>query len=355
MLAIGECYFTAECGVWAKCNVYLSLRKELHPDRASIAAYIRFSSRDEAQLVMEKAQTGGLTLGDHHLVLDLADSSLKRDNKKAIFVGNVPLSEFKVIVDILNRNNNNRMICKIVKPYISTSFIETQDDEVWELFSGCGQIESVRIVRDRDTGLGKGFGYVNFVDRASVELALKMDGAEFNNRALRISRCVKKLKKTESGGPSYSGKSKFSSQNAGGRPFKATEGSRGQNHNAGKDGAPERKRKGKKISQGLRQRKDGEQFGGDRTAEVGKFKVCALFNFGFCITKNGLNCNLYCWYLSLQRNSKKPNREDVKKVRMAKQLSSSSSNSTPPIPTKDFKTKKKEMRKMNKPRWPRNK
>jgi hypothetical protein len=40
----------------------------------------------------------------------------------------------------------------------------------------------------------------------------------------------------------------------------------------------------------------------------------------------------------------------MKKVRMAKQLSA-----TTPAVTNDYKTKKKEMRKMNKPRWPRNK
>lgn len=36
------------------------------------------------------------------------------------------------------------------------------DDAVREHFSVCGGVVAVRIVRDRKTGLGKGFGYVLF-------------------------------------------------------------------------------------------------------------------------------------------------------------------------------------------------
>lgn len=39
---------------------------------------------------------------------------------------------------------------------------DISDDAVREHFSVCGDIVGVRIVRDRKTGLGKGFGYVLF-------------------------------------------------------------------------------------------------------------------------------------------------------------------------------------------------
>ncbi len=127
------------------------------------------------------------------------------------------------------------------------------------------------MIRDRDTGLGKGFGYVNFLDKASVELALKKDGDDFNNRPLRISRCVKKLKTT--------GDNKFNNNNIqrkGSKSFKfpppppGHKSEQRQERNNSRDS----KRNVKKISQGMRQRKD--VFAGDRTAEVGKFKVCYI-------------------------------------------------------------------------------
>ncbi|CAE6442386.1 unnamed protein product [Rhizoctonia solani] len=52
-------------------------------------------------------------------------------------------------------------------------------------------VKSVRIIRDKDTQLGKGFGYVQFVDRASVDeiLAMEPGTIKLAKRKLRIQRC----------------------------------------------------------------------------------------------------------------------------------------------------------------------
>ncbi|CAF1451630.1 unnamed protein product [Adineta steineri] len=53
----------------------------------------------------------------------------------------------------------------------------------------------VRLVRDRATSVGKGFGYVLFKDEASVSLALRMNGnCQVGNRQIRIKTAVKKAK-----------------------------------------------------------------------------------------------------------------------------------------------------------------
>lgn len=44
---------------------------------------------------------------------------------------------------------------------------DISDDAVREHFSVCGGVVAVRIVRDRNTGLGKGFGYVLFEVRVN--------------------------------------------------------------------------------------------------------------------------------------------------------------------------------------------
>jgi nucleolar protein 12 len=51
-------------------------------------------------------------------------------------------------------------------------------------------IESVRIVRDRATNAGKGFGFVCFASRTAVVEALAANGAMLNGRALRVTRCT---------------------------------------------------------------------------------------------------------------------------------------------------------------------
>ena len=55
---------------------------------------------------------------------------------------------------------------------------ENAEDEIREAFKDCGEISDVRLVRDSSTGIGKGFGYVNFADRDSVETALSLNGTK---------------------------------------------------------------------------------------------------------------------------------------------------------------------------------
>ncbi|KAL7422726.1 Nucleolar protein 12 [Cryptotrichosporon argae] len=52
-------------------------------------------------------------------------------------------------------------------------------------------VTSVRIVRDKDTQLGKGFGYVHFADRESVDEIIAMDSKrlKFAKRPLRVQPC----------------------------------------------------------------------------------------------------------------------------------------------------------------------
>ncbi|KAI1790154.1 hypothetical protein LXA43DRAFT_1017651 [Ganoderma leucocontextum] len=59
-------------------------------------------------------------------------------------------------------------------------------------------VKRVRIIRDKDTQLGKGFAYVQFVDRECVDevLALDQSKLKFAKRKLRVQRC-----KTLPGGP----------------------------------------------------------------------------------------------------------------------------------------------------------
>lgn len=51
----------------------------------------------------------------------------------------------------------------------------------------------MRIVRDTATGIGKGFGYVNFASEDSVEIALTLNGSELDGRKIRVTRCVFKM------------------------------------------------------------------------------------------------------------------------------------------------------------------
>ncbi|KAH9851826.1 hypothetical protein C2E23DRAFT_732469 [Lenzites betulinus] len=73
-----------------------------------------------------------------------------------------------------------------------------EEDEEARVPRARAWVKRVRIIRDRDTQLGKGFAYVQFVDRESVDeiLALEEGKLKFAKRKLRVQRC-----KTLPGGP----------------------------------------------------------------------------------------------------------------------------------------------------------
>lgn len=89
-------------------------------------------------------------------------AAVRHDQSRAVFVGNVGFA--------------------------------ANEDQVRRHFSVCGDIVDVRLVRDAATGMGKGFGYVNFASAESVEKALELHGTEVAGRELRVSRAVQRPK-----------------------------------------------------------------------------------------------------------------------------------------------------------------
>ena len=86
----------------------------------------------------------------------LIDNARQRDNKNAVFVGNLSLT--------------------------------ADEEDLWEAFAKCGDIVNVRLVRDNDTNVGRGFGFVVFSNEGAVALALKCDGLKVAGRDVRVKR-----------------------------------------------------------------------------------------------------------------------------------------------------------------------
>ncbi|KAF8660915.1 hypothetical protein AX16_001543 [Volvariella volvacea WC 439] len=68
---------------------------------------------------------------------------------------------------------------------------EEDDDDEGALSKHKGWVRKVRIVRDKDTQLGKGFAYVQFADKQCVDeiLAMEEGTLKFAKRKLRVQRC----------------------------------------------------------------------------------------------------------------------------------------------------------------------
>jgi RNA recognition motif-containing protein len=60
------------------------------------------------------------------------------------------------------------------------------DDDLRERFSGCGEIVNVNVIRERSTGLCKGYGFIHFGTREAQQKALS---PEYNNSIIKGRPC----------------------------------------------------------------------------------------------------------------------------------------------------------------------
>jgi RNA recognition motif-containing protein len=75
-----------------------------------------------------------------------------------------------------------------MKLYVGNLSFETTEDDLQELFSQAGTVESVSIVADRDTGRSRGFGFVEMASRGEGEAAInQFNGMEINGRSLTVN------------------------------------------------------------------------------------------------------------------------------------------------------------------------
>ncbi len=72
------------------------------------------------------------------------------------------------------------------KLYVGNLSFETTETELKDLFAQAGQVETVRIITDRDTGRSKGFGFIEMQDGGDKAIA-QMNGKDFNGRALTVN------------------------------------------------------------------------------------------------------------------------------------------------------------------------
>jgi len=76
--------------------------------------------------------------------------------------------------------------------YVGNINYTLSEDELKLVFERYGKVDSVRIVKDRETNRSKGFGFVDMVNDQDAELAKnELNGFEINGRSLRVNYATK--------------------------------------------------------------------------------------------------------------------------------------------------------------------
>ena len=75
-----------------------------------------------------------------------------------------------------------------MKLYVGNLPYNTTEEDLRSLFSQYGNVESVAVVTDRDTGRSRGFGFVEFGDDNEARTAISaLSGQEYGGRALTVN------------------------------------------------------------------------------------------------------------------------------------------------------------------------
>jgi RNA recognition motif-containing protein len=90
------------------------------------------------------------------------------------------------------------------KLYVGNLSYNTSEEDLRTLFSQAGTVESVELIKDRDTGNSKGFAFVKMTNQSDAEKAISMfNGTTFGNRAIKVNIARPREERPRGGGGWY--------------------------------------------------------------------------------------------------------------------------------------------------------
>jgi len=84
--------------------------------------------------------------------------------------------------------------------YVGNLPFNATEAEVRELFAQHGNVLSVKLVTDRETGRPRGFGFVKMDDSGSAAAIAALNGKDFGGRTLRVNEAKAREDRGESRG-----------------------------------------------------------------------------------------------------------------------------------------------------------
>ena len=129
-------------------------RKELmDATTKSTNAYVVYSTADAAREAVKRLN--GTVVLDRHLRVDSVAHPAKIDHRRCVFVGNLGFVNDESRLQAAAEEEGKQKKTKKQPADV--------EEGLWRHFGEVGTVESVRVVRDPKTRVGKGFAYVQFV------------------------------------------------------------------------------------------------------------------------------------------------------------------------------------------------
>ena len=72
--------------------------------------------------------------------------------------------------------------------YVGNLSYSLSESELRDAFADFGEVSSVKVLMDRETGRSRGFGFVEMLNQSEGEAAIaQLNGKELSGRALRVN------------------------------------------------------------------------------------------------------------------------------------------------------------------------
>jgi RNA recognition motif-containing protein len=84
------------------------------------------------------------------------------------------------------------------KLYVGNLSFTSSEEEIKTLFAQFGEVTAVTIIKDRDTGRSRGFGFVE-MENADAAIA-QLNGKDFGGRALTVNEAREREDRKRGGG-----------------------------------------------------------------------------------------------------------------------------------------------------------
>ena len=90
--------------------------------------------------------------------------------------------------------------------YVGNLSYSTTDADLQELFGGAGAVRTAEVVRDRETGRSKGFGFVEMGTDEEAQKAVTMyNGSTLHDRQIRVNEARPREERSGGGGRGFGG------------------------------------------------------------------------------------------------------------------------------------------------------
>ena len=92
------------------------------------------------------------------------------------------------------------------KLFVGKLSYDSTDDTLRALFAQYGTVESAQVIKDRDSGMSKGFAFVEMKEAAEAQAAIDaLDGKDFEGRTITVSVAKPREDRPRTGGSSFRG------------------------------------------------------------------------------------------------------------------------------------------------------